>query len=235
MLRRTPPVRGASALILAAMLLPARARRRCSRRRPRTGRRRRSSAPATGCRPRTRASRATPPRRSPAATPHTAQTFAIGTLPGRHRARTTRLGGARHAGSSRRCETAFARFLGADESLAMRVQLSWAWFRPSERGWDKGARWYRCDLVGGPAGATAYADLPASAQGPVPGRPARAVADLRAGPTRAEVEEGALHRAARLARGHHDQGRPARRTPTPATGSCRCGRATSARTRSAPG
>ena len=59
------------------------------------------------------------------------------------------------------CEKAFEKFLGVDESLALRVQLSWAWFRPSERGWDKGARWYRCDLVGGPANATSYAELPA--------------------------------------------------------------------------
>jgi hypothetical protein len=45
------------------------------------------------------------------------------------------------------------------------VQLSWAWFRPSERGWDKGARWYRCDLVGGPADAARYAHLPTTAKG----------------------------------------------------------------------
>ena len=64
----------------------------------------------------------------------------------------------------------------------MRVQLSWAWFRPSERGWDKGARWYRCDLVGGPANADVVR-RPADAhrEGPVPGQAARAVAHLRPG------------------------------------------------------
>ena len=31
----------------------------------------------------------------------------------------------------------------------MRTVLSWAWFRPSEEAWDQGARWYRCDVVGG--------------------------------------------------------------------------------------
>ena len=40
-------------------------------------------------------------------------------------------------------------FLGADESLVMRTVMSWAWFRPSEQAWDDGARWYRCDVVGG--------------------------------------------------------------------------------------
>ena len=40
-------------------------------------------------------------------------------------------------------------FLGADESMVMRTIVSWAWFRPSETAWDKGARWYRCDVIGG--------------------------------------------------------------------------------------
>ena len=95
--------------------------------------------------------------------PHTAETFAVGTLPG-------------STGSSYRdrrhgefvfdaCTASFRDFLGADESLALRVQLSWAWFRPSERGWDRGARWYRCDVVGGPAGAEELRDLPVEARG----------------------------------------------------------------------
>lgn len=94
---------------------------------------------------------------------HTAQTFAIGTLPD-------------ETGTSYRderhgkfvfetCTRGFREFLGADESLAMRTQLSWAWFRPSERGWDRGARWFRCDLVGGPTGAKKLRDLPEDAKG----------------------------------------------------------------------
>lgn len=94
---------------------------------------------------------------------HTAQTFAIGTLPD-------------DTGSAYRderhgkfvfetCSRGFREFLGADESLAMRTQLGWAWFRPSQRGWDRGARWYRCDLVGGPTGAKRLRDLPEQAKG----------------------------------------------------------------------
>ena len=94
---------------------------------------------------------------------HTAHTFAVGTLPSA-------------TGSSYRdkrhgtfvfdtCTVAFREFIGADESLAMRVQLAWAWFRPSEKGWERGARWYRCDLVGGPDGAKKLRDLPADAKG----------------------------------------------------------------------
>jgi hypothetical protein len=105
----------------------------------------------------------------PCTAPHTAETFAIGTLP-------------ESTGEDydspdhgqwifRRCGRAFERFLSADESLTMRIQLSWAWFRPSERGWDKGARWYRCDLVGGPDDTTKYRDLPRTAKGLFRARP----------------------------------------------------------------
>jgi hypothetical protein len=97
------------------------------------------------------------------ASPHTAQTFAVGTLP----EETGRSYGDRRHGRFvyDRCSTAFREFLGADESLAMRVQLSWSWFRPSHRGWDRGARWYRCDVVGGPSGSTTLRRLPDSTRG----------------------------------------------------------------------
>ncbi|MCW2849854.1 MAG: hypothetical protein JWR90_3828 [Marmoricola sp.] len=95
--------------------------------------------------------------------PHTAQTFAVGTLPASTGKAYDSPGHGKWIFPT--CERAFERFLGVDESLAMRVQLSWAWFRPSERGWKKGARWYRCDLVGGSSDATAYAALPGTAKG----------------------------------------------------------------------
>lgn len=94
---------------------------------------------------------------------HTAQTFAVGTLP----ATTGTSYGDKRQGTFvfDTCTKAFREFLGADESLAMRIQLSWAWFRPSERGWEKGARWYRCDVVGGVDGAKHLRDLPVDAKG----------------------------------------------------------------------
>lgn len=99
----------------------------------------------------------------PCSTDHTAQTFAIGTLP-------TETGSAyddkRHGEHVyAACQKAFGEFLGADESVALRSRLSWAWFRPSEKGWTNGARWYRCDVIGGPAGATRLKDLPSDARG----------------------------------------------------------------------
>ena len=96
-------------------------------------------------------------------------------------------------------------FLGADESLVMRTVVSWAWFRPSEEAWDKGARWYRCDIVGGGEQSEEYVDLPETAGAScAAGR--RQVDGLR---QRAAVPAGQdpCTRAARLARGHHDQGR----------------------------
>jgi len=89
---------------------------------------------------------------------HTAETFLVGTLP-------TATGSAyddrRHGRHVyRTCRPAFASFLGADESLAMRIQLSWAWFRPSPRAWEGGARWFRCDVLGGPDGAARLRSLP---------------------------------------------------------------------------
>ena len=102
-------------------------------------------------------------------TTHTAQTFAIGDLP--KSTGTTWKSPTHGKWVYRTCQTAFEKFLGIDESLALRVQLSWAWFRPSERAWDDGARWYRCDLVGGPHDATRYAPLPRDAKGLFAGRP----------------------------------------------------------------
>lgn len=105
----------------------------------------------------------------PCTSTHTSQTFAIGTLPKSTGSRY----GSREQGAwvHRTCTAAFGKFLSVDESLALRIQLSWVWFRPSERGWDKGARWYRCDLVGGPPTATTYAALPATAKGLFRARP----------------------------------------------------------------
>ena len=49
----------------------------------------------------------------------------------------------------RTCGEQFQEYVGGDESLVMRSVVSWAWFRPSEKAWSDGARWYRCDIVGG--------------------------------------------------------------------------------------
>jgi len=94
---------------------------------------------------------------------HTAQTFTTGELPA---STGTSYGDSRHGKYVHgACQRAFREFIGADESLAMRSQLSWAWFRPSELGWDRGARWYRCDVVGGPADASRLRNLPEDAEG----------------------------------------------------------------------
>lgn len=102
--------------------------------------------------------------------PHTAQTYAVGELP-------DDLDDAGYddpavgAFAYRTCSEKFAAFLGADESLVLRTVVSWAWFRPSERAWEDGARWYRCDVVGGGEQSTELVDLPETAKGLLQGRP----------------------------------------------------------------
>jgi len=95
---------------------------------------------------------------------HTAETFAIGQLP-QQLARASYDDEELGAWAYGTCSKAFQQFLGADDSLVMRTVVSWAWFRPSKAAWDAGARWYRCDVVGGADGAKTLRPLPAQAQG----------------------------------------------------------------------
>lgn len=95
---------------------------------------------------------------------HTAETFAIGTFP-RHLADASYDSAKLGRYIYRVCDKAYQRFLGGDESLARRSLLSWAWFRPSKAAWERKARWYRCDVVGGPEGASSYRPLPTTAKG----------------------------------------------------------------------
>jgi hypothetical protein len=101
---------------------------------------------------------------------HTAETFAIGDLP---KSFDDVDYDAKAVGefAYRICTKQFAKFLGADESLVLRTIVSWAWFRPSEKAWDDGARWYRCDVVGGGEQSKEYVALPTSSKGLLLGRP----------------------------------------------------------------
>ncbi len=101
---------------------------------------------------------------------HTAQTYAVGTLP-------PQLGEAAYDAPEvasyayDTCSSKLRTFLGSDESLALRTILTWAWFRPSEKAWGEGARWYRCDVVGGSEESASLVKLPENAQGVLQGRP----------------------------------------------------------------
>lgn len=102
--------------------------------------------------------------------PHTAETYAVGQLPGQFDDADwddRELG----AWAYSTCSKAFIDFLGADDSLVMRTVVSWAWFRPTEGAWDDGARWYRCDVVGGGEQSKDYVDLPTTAKGLLLGKP----------------------------------------------------------------
>lgn len=94
---------------------------------------------------------------------HTAETFAVGPLNGFDDADYDDPDLSTHAYQV--CSDAFEKFLGADESMVMRTVVSWAWFRPSEKAWDEGARWYRCDVIGGGEQSEEYFNLPTTAKG----------------------------------------------------------------------
>ena len=92
----------------------------------------------------------------------------------------------------------------------MRTVVSWAWFRPSENAWDEGARWYRCDVVGGGEQSKRFVELPTTARGLLQGQPKDRWLVCVNGDLGEHLAEDPVHRAAQLARGDHDQGRRAR-------------------------
>ena len=96
--------------------------------------------------------------------PHTAQTYAVGELPEEFEDADYDAEGLGEF-AYETCSKKFMAFLGADESLVMRTVVSWAWFRPSAKAWEDGARWYRCDVVGGGDQSASYIELPETAEG----------------------------------------------------------------------
>ena len=102
--------------------------------------------------------------------PHSAETYAVGQLPPEYDD-AGRDDPAVGAWAYQTCATQFQDFVGADDSLVMRTVVSWVWFRPSEAAWDGGARWYRCDVVGGGEQSKEYVDLPTTARALLEGKP----------------------------------------------------------------
>lgn len=73
--------------------------------------------------------------------------------------------------ANQRCTNRFLKHLGATESQALRTTLSWVWFRPSRRAWQDGARWIRCDVIGGHTTSDSFRPLPPTTEGLLAGRP----------------------------------------------------------------
>lgn len=103
-------------------------------------------------------------------TEHTAETYAVAAFTG---ALAEKEPGdpALAARAYQTCQKRFLRFVGATESLAMRSLLTWAYFRPTEAQWAKGARWFRCDVVGGGDQSDTLHPLPETAKGLLLGKP----------------------------------------------------------------
>ena len=101
---------------------------------------------------------------------HTAETFAVGRFPADVAGKDIddpALG----AVVFDTCEKKFQKFLGGNESSVMRATVTWAWFRPGQDAWDQGARWWRCDVVGGGEESTKLVTLPKTAKGILLGIP----------------------------------------------------------------
>lgn len=109
-------------------------------------------------------------RRVSCTSPHDAETFASGLLPASYKST-----GYHDASLDRwayaTCSQKLTEWLGADDSMVMRSVLTWIWYRPSQGAWNKGARWYRCDVLGGSAGSKRLIDLPTTTRGLMSGRP----------------------------------------------------------------
>lgn len=115
---------------------------------------------ANACRNLTAADIAAPSnhtRTVPCSNPHDAQTYAVGQLPARFAGASYDDAGVA-AWTYQRCLTGLEEEVGADESTLMRSILTWVSFQPSPAAWSAGARWYRCDAVGGQS--PSYVDLP---------------------------------------------------------------------------
>lgn len=101
---------------------------------------------------------------------HTAETFVVSEFTG---ALADEEPDSRDLGAHvyRTCQKKFMSFIGGTDSLVLRSVLTWAWFRPSDAAWDKGARWFRCDVIGGGEQSAAMVELPESAKGTLLGQP----------------------------------------------------------------
>ena len=151
-------------------------------------------------------SNATPPEAC--SQPHTAQTYAVGSLPARFAdasyddadvggVRLSHLHPAVHGLHRRRREPGDAHH----------PQLGVVPAQPPRRGSD-GARWYRCDVVGGGDQSTAATSTcPAHAQGLLLGRPKDAWLVCAQGATVDGSVKVPCTREARLAGRHHDRAR----------------------------
>ncbi len=96
--------------------------------------------------------------------PHTAETYHVQTLPAKFDDtdyNSSSLG----TFAMQTCAPAFTNFLSTDESTSMRTVIGWVWFRPSEEAWDDGARWFRCDAVGGSESSPELINLPTTTKG----------------------------------------------------------------------
>ena len=157
-------------------------------------------------------------RPSPAREPHTAQTYAVGSLPTQLRPtrRTTTAGWRRTPTAP--APTSSSTSPGPTRAWRCAPSSAGRGSAPTQAAWDAGARWYRCDVIGGGDQSTQLRRPPdRRPRDLLLGRPEGRVDGLRPGRDRGRVGEGAVQREARLAGRDHDRARATPPTPTPVT------------------
>lgn len=101
----------------------------------------------------------------PCTKPHTAVTFAVGMFTAQQiTSRALRSGEIGRLALSR-CTTAWKTFVGGDKETQHISVAGLAYYLPDQKQLNKGARWYRCDLVLGGQGGMALENLPATVRG----------------------------------------------------------------------
>lgn len=95
----------------------------------------------------------------PCSDPHNAETYAAGNLPAEFKDAEASDAKVSDWGFDN-CRKLLEKHVGADQSVLMRSMLTAVYFGPSKNAWADGARWYRCDLVGGGQQGADYVDLP---------------------------------------------------------------------------
>ncbi|MGH3358020.1 MAG: septum formation family protein [Nocardioidaceae bacterium] len=96
---------------------------------------------------------------------HTAQTYLVGKLRGDVvRSSDTVDSTAISTTVDQRCATAFGPHIGGDAAVRTLARVRYVWFVPSEEEFNRGANWFRCDVVTDREHGTP-AQLPASTKG----------------------------------------------------------------------
>lgn len=104
-------------------------------------------------------------RTSPCTDPHTSYTLAVRQLPAAVAFKGVQIQNESvQSAAAQECRSAFVTFIGGDAETRALARLTVTYFLPSQKGFDLGAHWVRCDVVALQS-AKSLADLPRTLSG----------------------------------------------------------------------